>query len=109
MHITILGGGGFLGRKLAERLAADGALDGRAITGMTLFDLAAPAPVAAGFPVRTQAGDLGDASALAVAIPDGTGMVFHLAAVVSAAAEADSQELLVADFKVAAIQEWVLT
>ena len=48
-----------------------------------------PAPVAAGFPVRTQAGDLGDASALAVAIPDGTGMVFHLAAVVSAAAEAD--------------------
>ena len=89
MHITILGGGGFLGRKLAERLAADGALDGRAITGMTLFDLAAPAPVAAGFPVRTQAGDLGDASALAVAIPDGTGMVFHLAAVVSAAAEAD--------------------
>ena len=36
MQITILGGGGFLGRKLAHRLATDGALDGRAVTGLTL-------------------------------------------------------------------------
>jgi nucleoside-diphosphate-sugar epimerase len=89
MQITILGGGGFLGRKLAERLAKDGALGGAAVTGLTLFDLAEPAPVAAPFPVRCLAGDITEAQALEQAIPEGTRVVFHLAAVVSAGAEAD--------------------
>lgn len=89
MQITILGGGGFLGRKLAARLAKDGTLGGRAITGLTLFDLAAPAPIAAPFPLRCLGGDVADPAAVAAAIPAGTEVVFHLAAVVSAAAEAD--------------------
>jgi nucleoside-diphosphate-sugar epimerase len=89
MKITILGGGGFLGRKLAARLARDGALSGRTITGLTLFDLAAPAAFAAPFPLRCLGGDVADPAALAQAIPPGTELVFHLAAVVSAAAEAD--------------------
>jgi len=89
MQITILGGGGFLGRKLAARLARDGALGGRSITGLTLFDLAAPAPPVAPFPVRCLGGDVADPAAVAAAIPAGTEVVFHLAAVVSAAAEAD--------------------
>ena len=90
MRVTILGGGGFLGRKLAARLAADGALGGRAIEGLTLFDLTPPAaPDGAGFPVRCLGGDVSDAAALAEAVPDGTDVVFHLAAVVSAAAEVD--------------------
>lgn len=89
MQITILGGGGFLGRKLAARLARDGALGGRAITGLTLFDLAAPAAIDAPFPVRCLGGDVADQAAVAAAIPPGTEVVFHLAAVVSAAAEAD--------------------
>jgi nucleoside-diphosphate-sugar epimerase len=89
MKITILGGGGFLGRKLAARLARDGALGGRAITGLTLFDLAAPAAFAAPFPLRCLGGDVADPAAVAQAIPAGTEVVFHLAAVVSAAAEAD--------------------
>jgi nucleoside-diphosphate-sugar epimerase len=42
MLMTILGGSGFLGRKLAARLAADGQLGGQAVTGLTLFDLAVP-------------------------------------------------------------------
>ncbi len=79
MHITILGGGGFLGRKLAARLAAEGATP-------TLFDMAEPAvPHAA----RCLAGDLSDPAALAAAIPTQTTHIVHLAAVVSAAAEAD--------------------
>lgn len=89
MRITILGGGGFLGKKLAARLASDGALGGRAITGLTLFDLAAPAAPAAPFPVTCLGGDVADPAAVAAAIPTGTEVVFHLAAVVSAAAEAD--------------------
>ncbi len=90
MRVTILGGGGFLGRKLAARLAAEGAVGGRAVTGLTLFDLAAPAPPGdAPFPVRCVAGDVADPVAMAAAVPDGTDLVVHLAAVVSAAAEAD--------------------
>jgi nucleoside-diphosphate-sugar epimerase len=36
MHILILGGGGMVGRKLAERLAREGALGGRAISKLSL-------------------------------------------------------------------------
>ena len=87
MHITILGGNGFLGRKIAARLAADGALGGTPVSSLTLFDLAAaPAPPAS-FPVRSLVGDLAELPA--DAIPPGTSVVFHLAAVVSSAAEAD--------------------
>jgi len=84
MHITILGGGGFLGQKLARRIAREG----RA-RSLTLFDLAPPSVPAAAFPVRALAGDITDAAALARAFPPETTHVIHLAAVVSAAAEAD--------------------
>jgi nucleoside-diphosphate-sugar epimerase len=53
MKISILGGGGFLGRKIAERLARDGRLGDRPITGLTLFDLAAPPKPEAPFPVHS--------------------------------------------------------
>jgi nucleoside-diphosphate-sugar epimerase len=87
MNITILGGGGFLGRKIADHLAASGTLGGQKVTSLTLFDLHPPAPLPAPFPVHCIGGDV--AALPATAIPDGTDIVFHLAAVVSAAAEAD--------------------
>jgi nucleoside-diphosphate-sugar epimerase len=87
MHITILGGGGFLGRKVAARLAADGAIGGRTVAGLTLFDLIAPTAPQAPFPIRSVGGDIAELPA--DAIPPETDIVFHLAAVVSAAAEAD--------------------
>ncbi len=87
MNITILGGGGFLGRKIADQLAATGQLDGNAVTSLTLFDLNPPAGLDAKFPVHCVGGDVADLPA--AAIPPGTDVVFHLAAVVSAAAEAD--------------------
>jgi nucleoside-diphosphate-sugar epimerase len=87
MRISILGGGGFLGRKMAARRAADGQLGGQAIEELTLFDIAPPTEPAARFPVRCLGGDIAELPPKA--IPDGTNVVFHLAAVVSAAAEAD--------------------
>jgi D-erythronate 2-dehydrogenase len=87
MKITILGGGGFLGRKVAARLAKDGRLGDHPVTGLTLFDLAEPPKFAAAFPVTAIGGDLVELPD--TAIPRGTDVVFHLAAVVSAQAEAD--------------------
>lgn len=89
MRITILGGGGFLGRKLATRLARDGALGGRPIEALTLFDMAPPRPLDAPFPVTCLGGDVASPADVKAAIPAGTDVVVHLAAVVSAAAEAD--------------------
>jgi nucleoside-diphosphate-sugar epimerase len=87
MHITILGGAGFLGRKIASRLAAEGTLGGTPVSSLTLFDLNPPPAPDATFPVRTLGGDL---TYMPIgAIPPQTDIVFHLAAVVSAAAEAD--------------------
>lgn len=94
MHVTILGGAGFLGRKLAARIAAQGSVAGRAVGGMTLLDLTAASPPAAPFPVSVIQAGLDNYETLCRAMPAGTGpdpgnLVFHLAAVVSAAAEAD--------------------
>jgi nucleoside-diphosphate-sugar epimerase len=87
MNITILGGGGFLGRRIATRLAQTAALGSRPVTGLTLFDLQKPPPLDAPFPVTRLAGDI--VALPEAAIPPGTDVIFHLAAVVSAQAEAD--------------------
>ena len=87
MRISILGGGGFLGQRIAARLAASGRLGAHPVTALTLFDIAAPRTPQAAFPVQSVAGDVADLPP--AAIPPGTAVVFHLAAVVSAQAEAD--------------------
>jgi nucleoside-diphosphate-sugar epimerase len=87
MKISILGGGGFLGRKVAAKLAKDGTLGGRKVTGLTLFDVVEPPKPDAAFPVTSVGGDV--VNLPDSAIPAGTDVVIHLAAVVSAQAEAD--------------------
>jgi nucleoside-diphosphate-sugar epimerase len=87
MKVSILGGGGFLGRKIAAKLAMDGALGGRTVNALTLFDVAEPRKPHAYFPINSIGGDV--VSLPDDAIPAGTDVVFHLAAVVSAQAEAD--------------------
>ena len=42
MRILITGGAGMLGRKLAQRLALDGAIDTTPITQLALADVVAP-------------------------------------------------------------------
>ena len=93
MRVVITGGAGFLGQHLARALLARGHLvdgDGneREIDELVLFDRAAPvAPDDAR--VRVVVGDVADAPCVADLIGEPTASVFHLAAVVSAAAEAD--------------------
>ena len=87
MHVLIVGGGGFLGRKLARRLAERGRLRGRPIERMTLADLAAPEPVEAPFEVASVACDIGERASVDAAIGEDADVVYHLAAVVSGHAE----------------------
>ena len=90
MQVAITGGGGMIGRKLAERLAKDGGLGGREITGMTLYDVVPAAkPAGAKFPVQIITGDMpasGESDKIIAGRPD---VIFHLAAIVSGEAELD--------------------
>jgi len=89
MHILITGAAGMIGRKLTERLARDGALNGRAIDRLTLTDIVAPAPPAFAGSVDVSAADIaapGEAAKLVAGRPD---VVFHLAGIVSGEAELD--------------------
>lgn len=89
MHVTITGAAGFLGRRLAARIAAAGRIGARPVTALTLVDIVAAEAPAAPFPVRVVTGDIADPAGLAGLVTADTGLVVHLAAVVSAQAEAD--------------------
>jgi nucleoside-diphosphate-sugar epimerase len=90
MHVLILGAAGMIGRKLTDRLVADGHVGGRAIERLTLADVVPPEqPSGAAGAVEVVSTDLaaaGEAERLVEGRPD---LVFHLAAVVSGEAEAD--------------------
>jgi len=90
MHVMIIGAAGMIGRKLTEKLAANGRLGERAIATLTLIDVVEPqAPAGfAGKTVSTTA-DLSAPGAAAKAIAARPEVIFHLAAIVSGEAEAD--------------------
>jgi nucleoside-diphosphate-sugar epimerase len=92
MKVLITGGGGFLGLRLARALLAGGTApgpDGKAteITRITLVDTTFPAGIDAR--IGTVKADLSEPGAIDAALDSDTASVFHLAAVVSAGAEAD--------------------
>ncbi|MEO8164641.1 MAG: D-erythronate dehydrogenase [Betaproteobacteria bacterium] len=92
MKVFITGGGGFLGYRLALRLLERKCLagpDGKfaTISEIKLFDAAFPAEVDRR--LQCVKADITDADAVARELDRDTGTVFHLAAVVSAHAEAE--------------------
>ncbi|SHJ03506.1 D-erythronate dehydrogenase [Wenxinia saemankumensis] len=87
--VVIIGGGGVVGQKLARALVARGSLKGAPVGRITLADIVQPAPVEGTEGVVC---DITDPGSVAAAIPDGTDVIYHLAAVVSAHAEAEFDE-----------------
>ncbi len=88
MKVLIIGGAGMVGRKLAERLAKDGTIGGKAISSLALYDVVPPQkPTGPSFPVEITTGDFpapGESDKLVANKPD---VIFHLAAIVSGEAE----------------------
>jgi nucleoside-diphosphate-sugar epimerase len=90
MRIVITGGCGFLGRRLALLLLDKGTAQ-RAIDELVLFDNAPSAlPLPDDKRVRLVTGDIADRDTVARLIAPDIDAVFHLAAIVSGQAEADT-------------------
>ncbi|MCK6454134.1 MAG: SDR family oxidoreductase [Alphaproteobacteria bacterium] len=95
MHVVITGAGGFLGQKLARRLLGGAQLTGpggarQDVSKLTLFDVVAPAAdIARDRRVKVVVGDIGEEKQVQAIVQGDVASVFHLAAVVSAGAEAD--------------------
>src|SRR5712671_2630588 len=86
MRIVITGGCGFLGRRVALSL-----LERRDVDELVLFDNAPSAlPLPEDKRITLLTGDIADHAAVRAAIAPGTDAVYHLAAVVSGEAEADT-------------------
>ncbi len=93
MKILVMGGAGMIGRKLAERLAKDGQLGGKAITGMVLYDVVpGEKPAAAAFPVTILSGDVADPKEAPRLVADRPDVIFQLAAIVSGEAEQEFEK-----------------
>ena len=89
MRVLITGGGGFLGQKLARAIAEQERLRGQGVSALTLVDVTEPADVDADFEVNAGVADVSDPSAVAGLWSQPFDVIYHLAAVVSGAAEAD--------------------
>ncbi len=85
MHVLIIGAAGMLGRKLTAAIA-DGAL---AATRLTLADVVPPVVAASRIPTTAITANLTDTAGLQHLLAGRPDVIFHLAAIVSAAAEAD--------------------
>jgi nucleoside-diphosphate-sugar epimerase len=94
MKIVITGGSGFLGQRVARELLNGGQFndaDGnpRSISELVLMDIAVPTDGLTNAKVRYAIGDVANPKFIAETLGNDADGIFHLAAVVSGAAEAD--------------------
>lgn len=89
MRVLITGGGGFIGKKLAARLLELGELNGGKLERITLFDVMPAEGLPADPRLEIVAGDITRPGVIFDLVRPGYDAVYHLAAVVSGAAEAD--------------------
>lgn len=90
MRALVTGAAGMLGRKLADRLVADGQIAGRALSALDLHDIfPVTAPQAAGIAVAAHDGDIADPRTADVLVAERPDVIFHLAGAVSGEAETD--------------------
>jgi len=93
MHILITGAAGMIGRKLTERLAKNGSLNGAPIDKLTLIDVVTPAaPKGFKGAVNAVTSDLAAPGAATMAVGPRPDVIFHLAGVVSGEAETDFEK-----------------
>ena len=92
MRILIIGAAGMIGRKLTQRLVADGTLGGTPIGHLHLVDVTTPEKPDAPFTVEVEPADLSQPTAAARLTASRPDVIFHLAAIVSGEAEADFEK-----------------
>ena len=93
MHILITGAAGMVGRKITERLLADGRIGQREVTKLTLHDVVAPdAQPTESTTILPITGDIADRAVIDRLVSEKPDIIIHLAAIVSGEAEADFEK-----------------
>lgn len=99
MRVVITGAGGFIGRKLVNKLVSDGEISGRRITHLTQADLAPPPePASAPFEITSIGGDLSQSGQAERLVAEPHDLVVHLATLASGGAEEDFDGGMAANF-----------
>jgi len=89
MKVVIIGGGGFIGQKLAQKLADTKQINGQTISKLVLADIQKPGFVNGSVPVEYKTIDISNKADVGELFADNPDVVFHLAAIVSGEAESD--------------------
>ena len=93
MHVAVIGAAGMIGRKLTNRLVAEGRIGETSIDKFTLVDvITPPAPTGWSGELQLDTADLSVAGSPEELLEGRPDVIFHLAAVVSGEAETDFEK-----------------